>query len=42
MLILQYIAAITVLGAVLYGLSRLKKALLRCCIKLQKKPPSLP
>lgn len=40
LLVLQYIASIAVLGVILFGLSRLKKALLRCSAKLQNKPPS--
>ena len=40
-LLLQYLASLLVLGFVIYGLSRLKQALLRCCRKMQNKPPSL-
>lgn len=39
-LLLQYILSLIVLSAVIFGLSRLKKALLRLSVKLQRKPPS--
>jgi len=39
-LLLQYIASLSVLALVILGLSRLKRALLRRCCKHRIKPPS--
>jgi len=39
-LLLQYLLSLTVVAAAVFGLSRLKQALLRRCCQIAHKPPS--